>query len=396
MEIFVRQRDSLWFYSQLFNIPLILITTSNPHINPNFLQIGQSVQIPGYRLKEYTIQHNDTLWSIANANSLPINALLLVNQMIDPLRLQIGQKIQIPERVNDLIFSNPNHYTFEKMLEDINELIQIYPFIRTQTIGNSVMGKDLTELQIGIGEKQVHLNASFHANEWITTPVLIKFINEYALSLTNNYPIRGLFTLPYYSNTTLSIVPMVNPDGVNLSINGANTAGEFAEEVRLLNNYNEDFSNWKANIRGVDLNNQYPALWEIEANRKPKEPQPRDFPGTQPLTEPEAIAIAQLTRERDFQWVNAFHTQGKEIYWGFEGLEPDYSENIVNEYARVSGYLPVRYIDSYAGYKDWFIQTYQRPGFTIELGSGVNPLPIEQFPVIYEESLGILLANLYL
>jgi len=106
--------------------------------------------------------------------------------------------------------------------------------------------------------------------------------------------------------------------------------------------------------------------------------------------------MAELTLESDFQRVNAFHTQGEEIYWGFEGLEPPISETIVNEYVRVSGYIAVRNIDSYAGYKDWFIQDFRRPGFTVELGRGVNPLPIDQFQSIYQRSLGIMLANLYL
>jgi len=69
---------------------------------------------------------------------------------------------------------------------------------------------------------------------------------------------------------------------------------------------------------------------------------------------------------------------------------------IVREFARVSGYEPVRYVDSHAGYKDWFIQDWRRPGFTVELGLGVNPLPLEQFEEIYQESLGILLASLYM
>ncbi|MGM8366729.1 M14 family metallopeptidase [Virgibacillus sp. W0181] len=396
MEIRVQAQDTLWFYSQLFDIPLILITMSNPQVNPNQLQIGDRVNIPGYRLTTYTIQPNDSLWSLANTLSLPVNALLFVNQSLDPRNLEIGQKILIPERVTDLIFSNPNNYTYEKMLKDINRLQEVYPFIFSRTIGNSVMGKNIIELQIGAGQKEIHSNASFHANEWITTPVLLKFINQYALSLTNNLSIRGLFLLPHFINTRLSFVPMVNPDGVNLVINGANAAGNFKEEVLAINNQNTNFSNWKANIRGIDLNNQYPARWETEANRKPNEPKPRDYPGPYPLSEPEAIVMAQLTRNSNFQWVNAFHTQGEEIYWGFEGLEPPQSEAIVNEFSRVSGYMPVRYVDSYAGYKDWFIQDFRKPGFTIELGLGTNPLPIEQFDEIYEESLGILLANLYL
>ena len=90
------------------------------------------------------------------------------------------------------------------------------------------------------------------------------------------------------------------------------------------------------------------------------------------------------------------HTQGREIYWGFEGDEPYFSEKMASEYARVSGYKSIRYVDSYAGFKDWFIKEWHRPGFTVELGSGESPLPLSQFDQIYQEALGIFLASLYL
>ncbi|MFC3791495.1 hypothetical protein ACFOQM_22440 [Paenibacillus sp. GCM10012307] len=38
---------------------------------------------------------------------------------------------------------------------------------------------------------------------------------------------------------------------------------------------------------------------------------------------------------------------------------------------------------------------WRRPGFTIELGQGVNPLPLSQFEEIAADSLGIFLAALY-
>ena len=87
-----------------------------------------------------------------------------------------------------------------------------------------------------------------------------------------------------------------------------------------MNDGSTNFSGWKANIRGVDLNNQFPANWEIEKERKePKSPAPRDYPGDAPLTEPEAIAMADLARNEQFNRMLAFHTQGKEFYWGYEG-----------------------------------------------------------------------------
>ncbi|WP_156289181.1 M14 family metallopeptidase [Oceanobacillus salinisoli] len=396
MEISVRTGDSLWYYSHLFEVPLSLIEASNPDISSNLLQVGQTIKIPGYVTRPYIVKPNDSLWTISMETNTPLDGLQLLNQQINPAYLQIGQTLIIPERVTNLIVNDITEYTYEKLVSDLNRLTSIYPFIESQTIGQSVMGKDIIELQVGIGTKEVHVNGSFHANEWITTPLIVRFLNDYVLSLTNNLPIRGLFMLPYFMNTRLSLVPMVNPDGVNLVIVGASAAGNRREQVLAINNQDEDFSNWKANINGVDLNNQYPALWETEAERKPTTPQPRDFPGQSPLTEPEAIAMAELARQRPFIRMNAFHTQGEVIFWGFQGLEPPESEGIVNEYSRVSGYRQVKNVDSYAGYKDWFIQEYRSPGFTVELGSGVNPLPINQFPEIYEESLGIMLANLYL
>jgi g-D-glutamyl-meso-diaminopimelate peptidase len=87
----------------------------------------------------------------------------------------------------------------------------------------------------------------------------------------------------------------------------------------------------------------------------------------------------------------AFHSQGQVIYWGFKGLEPPESERIVRRLGVLSGYEPIRTAESAAGYKDWFIQQYRRTGFTVEVGVGTNPLPIEQFPMIWNRTLGILL-----
>lgn len=396
MEVKVRPGDSLWYYSLLFDIPLIFLEKSNPQMIPGQLTVGGSVQIPGYLCEQYEVQPGDSLWKVANWHQLPLDSLYLVNNTADLAILQLSQTLHLPQRVNSLIISDHDHYTYDKMMRDIQRLQHIYPFIASRSIGTSVLGKNLIELQIGTGTKNVHLNGSFHANEWITTSIILRFINEYLLSLTNKLPIRGIFTQPLFTDIILSVVPMVNPDGVNLVLDGPSAAGPYEQQVLTLNNQNSNFSNWKANIRGVDLNKQYPAAWEIEAQRKPNSPAPRDYPGPYPLSEPEAIAMADLAIFQSFKRVNAFHTQGEEIYYDFEGFEPPESEVIVREYERVSGYLPVGNLDSYAGYKDWFIKEFCKPGFTVELGEGINPLPIEQFPDMYEKSLGIMLANLYL
>jgi len=396
LQVNVRNGDSLWYYSQLFNIRLPLIMDSNPNAANRYLYIGQTINIPGYVAVNYTIQSGDSLWSIASSRNVPMDSLFLLNPMVNPNFLQVGQLIRVPLRVTWRIVNGKSNYTYESMITDINRLVMVYPFLFQRSIGQSVMGKSLPEIKVGRGNETVHVDGSFHANEWITTPIIMTFLNDYLLSLTNQTPIRGLDMLPYYNSKTLSVVPMVNPDGVNLVINGPPNEEPFQSNVLEINNGSTNFNNWKANISGVDLNNQFPAKWEIEKERKEQAPAPANYPGPAPLSEPESKAMAQITRNSNFSRALAFHTQGEVIYWGFEGLEPPEAETIVQEFARVSGYTPIQYVDSYAGYKDWFIQEWRRPGYTVELGEGVSPLPLTQFDEIYQESLGIFLANLYL
>lgn len=394
MRVQVRSGDTLWYYSQLFMIPLNLLIDSNPSVNPSSLAIGQQINIPGFTVQSYVIKKGDTFWKLSRVRHLSVDALLLLNQTVNANQLQAGTNIFIPNRVISPIVNGKRKYDFSALSDDIQKLNTVYPFLKINTIGKSVLEKPIQVMKLGRGSKKVQINASFHANEWITSGILMALLNHYLLSLTNVKLIRGLEPMPLYNQVELSIVPMVNPDGVDLVINGPDA--KVREQVVKINRGSTDFSGWKANIRGVDLNDQFPAKWEVEKERREKVPSPRDYPGTAPLTEPESITMANLARDHQFNRMLAFHTQGEELYWGYEGLEPPESRVLAEEFARVSGYKAVQYVDSYAGYKDWFIKEFRKPGFTIELGKGINPLPLSQFDEIFEEVLGIFLAALYM
>lgn len=395
MEVRVREGDSFSYYGRLFKVPIELIIDSNETINPSSLKTGAKVQIPGYVSVPYTIKESDTLWKIGNEKNLSIDAMMILNQMKDPNTLISGEILYLPERMIKQSVTSKLPFGSEILVKQIKALKKLYPFINVDIIGTSVLGKPIHEIRIGKGLKKVHMNASFHANEWITTMVLMNLVNHYLISLTNRSPIRGMATIHLYNETELSIVPMVNPDGVDLVLNGPPTSRQ--DEVMNINEGSNEFVHWKANIRGVDLNNQFPANWEIEQKRKePKAPAPRDYPGESSLSEPEAIAMADLMRNNQFDRILAFHTQGEEFYWGYEGFEPPESELLAKEFERVSGYKAIQNVDSHAGFKDWYIQEFKKPGFTLELGRGINPLPLSQFNAIYQKVEGIFLASLYL
>ena len=285
--------------------------------------------------------------------------------------------------------------------ETIERIVRTYPFCSVRQLTTTAFGRPVWSLTIGTGDRRVLYTAAHHANEWITTPVLLKFVEELASAMDAGGKLFGVEAQNIGKAATIHTVPMVDPDGVDL-VTGAIEQGtlEYETARRLGDNYpNIPFPDgWKANLLGVDLNLQYPAGWlrarEIKFSQGYTKPGPRDYVGRSPLSQRESIALAEYTREVDPALVLAYHTQGKEIYWQFENYEVPGARALGEEFARLSGYTlaQVAYESGFAGYKDWFIQEFRRPGYTIEAGSGVNPLPIDQFDEIYRDNLGILVT----
>ena len=291
--------------------------------------------------------------------------------------------------------------TYELSEKTILELVARYPFCRSEVLTRTAFGRNLRTLVIGRGPRKVIYSAAHHANEWITTPVLLKFVEEFAAAIESGAEIFGIDAKELEQRATIYTVPMVDPDGVDL-VTGAIEPGTIQYETarRLADNYPAiPFpEGWKANLLGVDLNLQYPAGWlqarEIKFSQGFTRPGPRDYVGRAPLNQRESRALAGYTEYIDPALVLAYHSQGKEIYWQFEDIEVPGARELGEEFARLSGYrlTEVAFESSFAGYKDWFIKTFRRPGYTIEVGQGTNPLPITQFDEIYRDNLGILVT----
>ncbi|MEX2461877.1 MAG: M14 family metallocarboxypeptidase [Paenibacillaceae bacterium] len=287
-------------------------------------------------------------------------------------------------------------YSYNDLISQFNLLQQPNPHIKSEVIGHSVMGKEILAIKLGQGKREIHYNAAIHANEWITAVLLIKFIAECVRSINEeNGFYKGYDLLALLQQTTVWFVPLLNPDGVELVLEGIMEGHPLKKQLLEWNYHSTDFSNWKANIHGVDLNDQFPAHWEEERlRRNVSKPGPMNYSGGAPLCEPEASAIANFTLKHSFALALSLHTQGEEIYWNYRGYEPMNAWEIADKFAEGSGYHAVYLTDSDAGYKDWFIQQFHRPGFTVEAGYGKNPLPIEQLEDMYEKVSKIFLLAL--
>ena len=194
------------------------------------------------------------------------------------------------------------NFSSNVVYENLDSLQKSYPFLEVGSAGRSVLGKNIPYVRIGRGQKEVFYSAAIHANEWITSIILLEFLYEYCAAIQSNGTIWGFSARRLFETVSIYIMPIVNPDGVDLvtgSLPRNSVAYTQAQEIAK-NFPNIPFvEGWKANIRGVDLNLQFPAGWqnarEIKYAQGFNRPAPRDFVGYGPLTEPESLAIYNFT-----------------------------------------------------------------------------------------------------
>lgn len=348
----------------------------------------------GYKI--HKVAPGDSVWKLSRTYSVREDSILTANPGLDVNNLRIGSSLVIP--LPFPVVPTDINYCSALILYAVRGLAARYPFISAAEIGHSVMRKPLWCLTLGSGENRVIYNASHHANEWITTPVLLKFVEELAAAAAFGDSIEGQSAAELLSYCSLSVIPAVNPDGIDL-VTGELQSGQYFERAaRIAENYPQFRfpEDWKANILGTDLNLQYPAGWEQARENKEAlgitSPAPGDYVGPRPLSAPESMAMYDYTLLSAPALTLAYHTQGEVIYWKYNNYAPAGAAEISAAFAEASGYSAENtpFSSGFAGYKDWFIESFDRPGFTIEAGRGRNPLPITDFDGIYAKNRPIL------
>ena len=280
-------------------------------------------------------------------------------------------------------------YDYMNARKIINELCSEYSALNQFVIGKSCGGRDIIALKINSDTEYVLFAAAFHGSEHITSNVLLAFLEEFAYAYTHNCSLCGINVRKALGKRGVIFVPLVNPDGCEISIHGALGCGSEAGGVYKM--CKGDFAHWNANLRGVDINHNFNAGWQELHNLERKAgifgPAPTRFGGYAPHSEPETVALVNLCKEYNIHHAIALHSQGEVIYWDYNGYGDKKSKRMAEIMAATSGYaldVPVS-LATGGGFKDWFISEYLRPAFTVEVGRGKNPLPIHTATQIYSD-----------
>lgn len=278
------------------------------------------------------------------------------------------------------------------MMEYLNEFTERYPFMGLSFLGESILGKSIPVISLGEGERGVLYVGAHHGMEWITSIVLLRFINEYCESYNDGRSMFSYNMRYLYESKTVYIIPMLNPDGVDYQINGVDKNNVIYERLIKMNGGSEDFSRWQANARGVDLNHNYNYGFrkykEFEAKEGIDGGAPTRYSGNGPASEPETAALCNYLRfNENIELLISLHTQGEEIFCGNAQNTLPNIETLAKKISKLCGYR-ISVAEGAAacgGLSDWCISELRRPSFTLECGKGTNPLPLGDNFKIYAD-----------
>ena len=243
----------------------------------------------------------------------------------------------------DEFYSNPPRY--EAVLKKMTEIKNLDKNIKLFCIGQSILKRKIYALGIGNLKNAVLFTGAIHAQEWLTCSILLRFFED----IFSKKTLHGVNLSDIFEHRGLIVVPLCNPDGVEIALGGPKTAKQLCAPIQAI--IKKSDKSWQANARGVDK------------------------------------ALVSLCNALNIKKVVAFHSQGEEIYYYYGPNTPPESELMADALAASSGYQ-VRKPEgmaSHGGFKDWFIKAKSRPGFTVEIGVGQNPLPIQMLEPIYEK-----------
>ncbi len=259
--------------------------------------------------------------------------------------------------------------------------------------GRSWDGRNIPVFRVGNGSRKILIDAEHHSREYITSILALNQI-EYLINAYNNSQVIYGYNARYLMETvSFWFIPMVNPDGLELCINGTNAISN--PTLRLRIPWKKEWPELKANARGVNLNRNYDAEWG-KSKLNSKTPFDDRYPGAGAFSELETQAVRNLCMQYRFDLYITYHSSGEVIYWYFnqDAANTARDLNIAKMLSSTTGYTLVSQYQSLidpergGGSREWFVSAFKKPGFTIEVGRGASfaPVSFSEYNAIWNQN----------
>lgn len=236
--------------------------------------------------------------------------------------------------------------------------------LKIYSIGKSVLGREIWACEIigsGIRREIVLIDGGMHGSEVIGVRVAYRII-ELMLEDYDKLVEKGLL-----KDLSVIIIPMLNPDGVEMS--------KYSPPIPSIR-----LKDGRCNANGVDINRNFRYAWSMGGSSQYNS---TTYRGEEPESEPEVKALINLILSHNVIFYLNLHSGIRQI------LIPAYQENpYINLYMEIAqlmsniyGYEIARG-GTYGGAANWCLMAKSKPTISliIELyGGGVNTLSVDWF-----------------
>lgn len=250
----------------------------------------------------------------------------------------------------------------EKLYRDFGVMPRVF--------GRTALGRALFALDLGRGRPRALLLCGVSGADK-TAPLLLSFTQKLLQSRKDRVPFCGVDLRRAFGDCGLTVVPCLNPDGLDIHAHGLSAAGALRSFLRPL--VQADMP-WHANALGVDLRHQFAVGFDTHRAAGQPSPCASGFGGERPQSEAESHAIAALCRKEHFSRALLLQPGEKSLTVHAPQPERDFAlaDKLLAQELSVS---PQRAAEADGGFAFWFRETVHRTAYTIQTGKGTDPLP---------------------
>lgn len=252
-------------------------------------------------------------------------------------------------------------FNYNALQEHIEKIKESFDFVSIASIGKGWCKRNIYSLSIGDGESSVLFLADFSDTAGITSEILLTFFERLCVAYKNDLKISAVKIRSILREQKIVIVPITNPDGLEISCSDGENALCYKGLVQRAADNN--FSEWISNARGVEIDKNFPYRFS-DTKSIMKNSSAFGYKGPFEASELETQAIISFCRDIHPKYTITLSCSGEYISCQCSKCASDCAM-MTQVFKSVSG-LPIKRIkpcEAYGSFGGWFAKSFSAPSF---------------------------------